>query len=345
MSNIYEQKARKYKYKYLKLKQEYIGGGGEECKSIILNNIENTGINNFENIINENFKSSKYSKKFKDYINKEHIGELLNLNDCKEKNKNFKIFKNKGITLKYIAKLVYIGKVKDKKQLKTKINNKCINDINNDENIYLVISRNPGITFKEYFLSNANKSNDNFKTILINLNEGIEKFIKPLYKNNYVLGNCDVEHMLINQNKVYFDYSSIHYNKHNGEHTKILGTTNSEDTYTQTDLNDYILKNKIYDEYIIEYERFGHGANEYSINNSIPIHPKDATGIYNTKNSDIFGLCSFIPLFYTHFNKMLPVNFNNIKDSIKKKEMKGQGLELLNELVQLLNNELSNLNT
>jgi hypothetical protein len=28
MSDIYEQKARKYKYKYLKLKQEYFGEGG-----------------------------------------------------------------------------------------------------------------------------------------------------------------------------------------------------------------------------------------------------------------------------------------------------------------------------
>jgi hypothetical protein len=115
MNDIYEHKARKYEYKFLKLKKQYIGEGGKInnklCKSIILTS-------KFLNLdVQEIYKSSIFgSKKWKDYINELHTGKLIWGNPYKFTD-NFKIIKQISNYKKYIAKLVYIGKVINKNDL------------------------------------------------------------------------------------------------------------------------------------------------------------------------------------------------------------------------------------
>jgi hypothetical protein len=73
MNEIYKQKAEKYEYKFLKLKKQLEGGEIDHklCKSIILTS-------KFQNLeVQEIYKSSRFSKKWKDYINELHTGKLL----------------------------------------------------------------------------------------------------------------------------------------------------------------------------------------------------------------------------------------------------------------------------
>jgi len=93
MNDIYEQKAKKYKYKYLELKRkiEYIGGGGKEykeCRDICIigdaTNLLSYGVNKFKYMVN--YKSPELKKC---------------INDCKleEKNRKTKLGENYAIEI------------------------------------------------------------------------------------------------------------------------------------------------------------------------------------------------------------------------------------------------------
>jgi hypothetical protein len=65
---------------------------------------------------------------------------------------------------------------------------------------------------------------DILPAILKNLKTSIKEFIIPLYNDGYVLGNCDKDHMLINnKNEIHFYYSSITHVGEKDENKDILG--------------------------------------------------------------------------------------------------------------------------
>jgi hypothetical protein len=308
MSNIYEQKARKYKYKYLKLKQEYIGEGGEInnklCKSIILTS-------KFQNLeVKEIYKSSIFRKDWKTYINELHTGKLVWGNPFRFID-NFKIIKQISNYKQYIAKLVYIGKVINKNDLvdgTNKFNKICLESEDYLNDIHIIIRRNVGITFEDFFISNTNITNEVFNVILKSLIDGIKNFIIPLYEKGYVLGSCDKEHLLINNfsnpypyNKyqVFFDYSLLHPNN-DGMYQKTLGKE-----YTQEKADAFKL---------LRFE------NQRDDTLYLDLDPSVGTGIYNTKNSDVYGLCEFIKYLYTKFRPSISIsvelkNLSNINNS------------------------------
>jgi hypothetical protein len=305
MSNIYEQKARKYKYKYLKLKQQYIGGGGEDeqCKSIILT---------------DELKKLNVTKSgFKNYCNDKYIGELVNKYDLFSMKKQFKIVKKYDLNLNYIPELVFSSKIKNswlflpnyyKEDNKTIINThfgeKCLQK-------YIAISKNVGKTFEEHFKLGTKDSN--IVLILKSLKESIKNFIIPLYTDGYVLRSCDENHMLINNNKVYFYYLLIEKNDHEG---KIIVDNPNVDQR----------KREIYDE-------------TYSSDRVNMENPRVITVYYkyNVRNSDVFGLCNIIKYLYNKFNIQLPQILNNLINSviIFKNEMIN-GKEVLEKLLLIL---------
>ncbi len=259
--------------------------------------------------VQEIYKSSTFSKKWKDYINELHTGKLVWGNPYKFTD-NFKIIKKNSNYKKYIAKLVYIGKVTKKNDLvdgTDKFNKICLEPADPPNDIHIIIRRNVGITFEDFFESKPNITNEVFNVILESLIDGITNFIIPLYKKGYVLGSCDKEHMLINnfsnpypyqKYQVFFDYSLLHQND-GGRYYKTLGKE-----YTQEQADAFK---------IFQLE------NEHE--DTLYLDPSIGTGRYNTKNSDIYGLREFIKYLYEKCRPGIPISvelinlneFNNIR--------------------------------
>ena len=321
MNEIYKQKAEKYEYKFLKLKKQLEGGEIDHklCKSIILTS-------KFLNLeVQEIYKSSRFRKDWKDYINELHTGKLVWGNPSIF-TRNFKIIEQISNYKKYIEKLVYIGKVIKKNDLvdgTDKFNKICLEPTDSSNDIHIIIRRNVGgITFEEYFTSNPNITNKVFNPILKSLIDGIKNFIIPLYKKGYVLGNCDKEHMLINPNnyKVYFDYSLMNYNNHKGSYTRSV---------TQLEIDRYNAAVK-------QFEENRQTEPDYLLNNNSPIDPRDGVGQYNTKNSDVFGLCQFIKELFKEYKVTLSPDLNELINNIIINHNKDiiDGVEKLNKLVK-----------
>jgi len=103
MNDIYEQKAKKYKYKYLKLKKEYIGGVDDVTERYVCQYKQNFWIDalNYQIVLKKNNSNNivriKSSKKVYIYINSTQ--EIININDIQDRCKCF-LFKLPGFSFK-----------------------------------------------------------------------------------------------------------------------------------------------------------------------------------------------------------------------------------------------------
>jgi hypothetical protein len=174
MSDLYEIKARKYKLKYLKLKQEYIGEGGvyEQPPPIRFKQIYPT----YTKINLNKLYTNKYIGKI--YSDENGIDEL-------NKKKNIQKYDKRH---DYTSEIVYVGKIQE----------------NLSGNVYIV-RKTIGNSFEHLQMIN----NNNIKQILQSLKDGIINFITKIYDDGYVL--CiDKEKMSLKDNKIYYNYDNMY---------------------------------------------------------------------------------------------------------------------------------------
>jgi hypothetical protein len=240
MSDIYEIKARKYKYKYFKLKQELEGGfilgksyWGESFVDRLKNffNLNNQIICTITPpilldglTIIQDYPVNKISS-LQDFNNEDHLGHLVTYknDNYKQELKNFEEVLSIDTMQKYTSVLKFacnmfkddfLKHIKDKTEEPYKSIHRCQNKIIDDEktvNYGYIISTNTGKSFNE--LTEDDINDGNIKQILISLKEGIINFITPLYKNGYVLGDINMDNMTLKKkgNQVYFiNYSKMH---------------------------------------------------------------------------------------------------------------------------------------
>jgi hypothetical protein len=236
MSDIYKQKAEKYKYKYLKLKQELEGGDEEynDCMispSILFNdellknieqkyNLHNYHINYFNNDINYVGRLIKF-KKIKKFTNNLQI-ELNNFTIIKENNK---------IDETYTPEIVYACIINNNKSFFSLSSTSSIyetldkiflNSTKSDINTKygLIISTNPGKKLKNLYYDI-----NNYLPFINYLKIAIQQFIIPLHKAGYVLNNIDLNNIYWDEKKVFFNISEMTENINNN--IDIQGLTNS----------------------------------------------------------------------------------------------------------------------
>ena len=201
MNDFYEQKANKYKYKYLKLKNELKGGMFKKLLKYI--GIDHTDceqkIYTFSppiQILSNNISSI--------YLTDEYIGQIMTYDEYE----NYIKIKNLDNEYKYTLKNVYENKSINKSDIIIPEYKNCLNA---NITYNYIISKKSGKLFSQLEKKNIDK--DNIKNILTSLKEGIEKIIKPLYEDKIILGNIKMENMYLDTitNKVYFsDYSKMH---------------------------------------------------------------------------------------------------------------------------------------
>ena len=237
MNDIYEHKAKKYKYKYKKLKQ-YIseGGANNYCK---LN----------KNLTGKDFKKLKIKqvyidpdpkyKLFFDPKNKSFFDpniidkydeRILSNEEYEKENNNYIIISkyiNEKEFIKIKSKQIFVGEIKKKinisnsilKTLKTfKYNYETIDEsifknydcnISNDKYIYIINSKFPDT---KLFTEIIKDKTYNINNILTSIQKFIDNILIPLYDKGYVFGNIKKENMTLdNDNNIYFiEKTKIH---------------------------------------------------------------------------------------------------------------------------------------
>jgi hypothetical protein len=246
MSDIYKKKARKYKYKYLKLKQEYIGGaggviendtdevlqGGAGCVTIIpisLQGLEITQQYPYKTINLEQFSNNKYVGKFMscadDIYGQEYENlKLITNNKWDRKHKYtqklcFAGYVNYQSLITHLETNQKFNLVACIKHKYDKYQGLSFNTITNNNICYLITTK-VGTSFEILLNKRPNIINNNIVLILTSLKNGISNFINKLYRENFVLGDINTKNMTYDetQKKVYFiDYGIMHnstiYNK------------------------------------------------------------------------------------------------------------------------------------
>jgi hypothetical protein len=161
MSDIYEQKAKKYKYKYLKLKQEYIGEGGSESLSQLLE------LNEIKKSINNN-EYEYHLCKIDNEVNNE-----IDINNLENNLKKVTVDEIKNIINKRIDKLKKIANLNfDELQLAI---------LNHLENNYL-----KAIEYNVNNETNIDKIQNNLNSMIKSYNSktgtdvSLEKFINEI---------------------------------------------------------------------------------------------------------------------------------------------------------------------
>jgi hypothetical protein len=232
MNDIYEHKAEKYKYKYLKLKQELYGGENnfQGC-------IKSPPVNFNEDIIKKLNIEQVYPNKTSDKYNINNIisetntsaffGRLMNYKDYKNKKKievnKIEVNKNKienipNIDLKYINSYYYVFKIKNYKYIPTLKTSETYNILNQYE-FFNTCKKSKISKNYAYIIGNANNYNEILppnaeqkkKTIyksLDKINDVINKFIKPLHNASYILNNIP-ENSENNSSPIYVDISEM----------------------------------------------------------------------------------------------------------------------------------------
>jgi len=243
MSDIYEHKARKYKYKYKILKQEYISEGGTSkvleggadefeggfgCVSIPPISLE--GLNyvklysdyNYLNL--DIFNTGSYVGKFMSCADDVFIKEFDNLLLIKKKNWDPTQYTQQlyfACTINYNSLINHLKK-QEKIKLESCINKKYKNYKNNNHtkdiqniNICYLITNKVGTSFYILFKETPNIIYSNIIPILTSLMNGIYYFIDNLYKEQYYLGDINTNNMTydVDVKKVYFiDFGLMHIN-------------------------------------------------------------------------------------------------------------------------------------
>ena len=227
MSNIYEQKAKKYKYKYLKLKNEYFGVGGNYLGEGAYGCIISPP---FQFVFNDNKQIIYQSQIDNNIYNENYVAKLLKSNDMYE-NKYINSFydeyeefikldkidpeskhRSKIVFAAYINNEQYLNIDKEYKKksnplifincLNTKINRQLhITNIANDKEkgksykFGYIISTKVGKSFDKVKLNNYN-IND-IINILTNFNESIKDLITTLYKQNLIHADIKFQNMTL----------------------------------------------------------------------------------------------------------------------------------------------------
>ena len=250
MNDIYAQKAKKYKYKYLKLKKEL--EGGDDFKFI--------GYGGFGCIISPPIKFNITTIDEKIFTSKDYVAKLLSYEAFLDEKKEFEEIESIDKEGNHRSKLIYAEKMK-KKDLTDKINIIINEDRNKEDRNKLVtclqqkkllkqiresdeaeygyiISTKVGTSFDKlnnFRFENENKQIiDNSKidsiklescnekditTILNNLKTSIEDLITKLYTNNFIHGDLKSPNITLDKNyNVYFidfgfmkEYDNLYY--------------------------------------------------------------------------------------------------------------------------------------
>ena len=235
MSDIYEIKAKKYKYKYLKLKKQYISEGGA---------IGNCNLNNYlseqdfkDLSINQIYIDPNYKSFFDIKTVNSYDQRILSNEDYDKYKINYNNISQYDKDHKFISKQIYVGKfikktstIKNFLNINTKDENilkkygcQLLKNNSVNEYIYIINSKLPSTLF-----TNKIKDKNSFITILTSIKNFIDTIIEPLYKDNYVFGNIKKENMTLdNNNNIYFIKNTIHMYNDANEIKKI----GNEDNY------------------------------------------------------------------------------------------------------------------
>ena len=226
MSDIYKQKAEKYKYKYLKLKQELYGGEYyyNHCRitppideKTLLNKLKinvdyrDNSINSFNNnnyvgrLIKSKTKGLDEYKIEYENSNKNYI-TIENLNLIQNQNQNqIQIQK----MLQHIPKIVFACTIKNDKSTtyNTLLNEifqfKYCTNSNKSSKYGYIITTNIGESISEYM------SISDSIIFIPHLIYAINNFIIPLHNAKYVLNNIKLDNIYWNKQKVFFNISKM----------------------------------------------------------------------------------------------------------------------------------------
>jgi hypothetical protein len=224
MNDIYKQKAEKYKYKYLKLKQElYSGdGGGYECTYdlpiLFDNNSLDFGSNepgepgnpgklkivtnyppNTSNTYFNNFNKKNYTGiilKHQDYTG--ILSLLTSPNIVKYTKVVYACTINKEVRNLYFKRFRENNHIKDK-FIKCPIFN------NSDSYGYIITENILGKTYPEDLITDI----DLFIQFINNLIKTLTEFIQPLHTADYILNNIDISTIKWDKTQVYFNINKI----------------------------------------------------------------------------------------------------------------------------------------
>jgi len=198
MNDFYEQKANKYKYKYLKLKNELKGGMFRGLLKYI--GIDHTNCEQKIYTFSPPIQILSVPNKL---LTNEYIGQIMTYDEYD----NYMKIKNLDKDDKCTFKVVYENKSINQSDIKISEYKNCL-DAKITYNY--IISKKSGKLFSQ-LEKKEDINKDNIKDILKSLKEGIEKIIKPLYEKGIILGNIKMENMYLDTSKVYFsDYSKMH---------------------------------------------------------------------------------------------------------------------------------------
>ena len=257
MSNIYEQKAKKYKYKYLKLKQEYIGKGGNDYQEFEFIGSGAYGciisppfqFNNKNNIkisyqLNENIDNKIFSSK--DYVGKllscdnnifiDETDEFKKLNKIDPYGNHrskliFAAYMTKEELTKQLELIIYKTSNKAAITLKNCLEQKRLlkheHEFNVSQNNYgYIITTKVGKSFDKINL-NQYTDKDIIK-ILENLKKSIEDLITTLYTKNMIHSDIKFQNITLDDNfKVSFiDFGIMREYKEKEDREKLLNLSN-----------------------------------------------------------------------------------------------------------------------
>ena len=232
MNDIYAQKAKKYKYKYLKLKKEL--EGGQEFTFI--------GKGGFGCIISPPIKFNITDINEEIFTSKDYVAKLLSKEAFIDEKKEFEEIEDIDKEGKHRSKLIYaeqmskeklgdeLGKISrnnETEQLRSCINEKkLLKQVSDsyDATYGYIISTKVGTSFDKlngYRYENENKkiidnskidsiklescNEEDIKRILKNLKTSIEDLITKLYDNNFIHGDLKSPNITLDKNyNVYF---------------------------------------------------------------------------------------------------------------------------------------------
>jgi hypothetical protein len=249
MSDIYKQKAEKYKYKYLKLKQELYGGIYEAnlyylpINSISEINNKNKLVFNNSNKINEFNIKIDYPphldntfENFNRFNIEGYNGRIFQYDVYKSVLSNLQIIEKLDIDKTYVQNIELACTIYYKYEIKSfrrNTNTNYFDVIFKNNNIYI-----QKITDYGYIIRKNKKEINTLKIYLEfinNLKDAIENFIIPLHNAGYVLNIYNVNW---DGKKVYFDIEKMTQN--NDKNIDINGLSKYIFNYFDNfDYNDY----------------------------------------------------------------------------------------------------------
>jgi hypothetical protein len=215
MNDIYKQKAEKYKYKYLKLKQELEGGEYHynHCRITPPINEETLLLNKL--IINVDYRDNNINS----FNNNDYVGRLIKSKtkgldeyniELTNSNKNYQIIKNLNNQkmLEYIPKIVFACTIKNNKSttyntLKKIFEFKYCTNSNKSTKYGYIITTNIGESIYDFM------SISDLIIFIPHLINAIKDFIIPLNLANFVLNNIKLDNIYWNKQKVFFNISKM----------------------------------------------------------------------------------------------------------------------------------------